>query len=237
MNLSTIEIPRAQAREQAADYRREAKRITDPARRAEFEEIARAYRLAARDEVPMIALTPTIANGGTVIRTNVTNRGTDREHRTNYLLPALAVCRADAAFVYTLGIRQDGSIELIDSLYRRPTYQKGRITLDLGLELPPGFQAGRSLAQGYTQQGWVWNPVAWSSMVPIVPPKHRPAAASTLSSYLVLWEVDEWTWVQVPPPPGDPALLRHVGGDIYAVLATWDLTPLEQLVLTGRRPE
>jgi hypothetical protein len=50
----------------------------------------------------------------------------------------------------------------------------------------------------------------------------------------VLWEVEEWTWRTTPRPPGDPALLRHVGGDIYAVEAIWDLTPLEQLVLSGR---
>jgi hypothetical protein len=34
--------------------------------------------------------------------------------------------------------------------------------------------------------------------------------------------------------PRDPALLRHVRGDLWAVLATWDLTELERLVLTQR---
>jgi hypothetical protein len=37
-----------------------------------------------------------------------------------------------------------------------------------------------------------------------------------------------------PLPPGDPALLRKLGGDLYIVLGTWDLTPLEQAVLSGR---
>jgi hypothetical protein len=72
-------------------------------------------------------------------------------------------------------------------------------------------------------------------MVPIVPPKHRPAG-ERFGNRLVLWEADDWTWSTPPAPPGDPALLRPLGGDIYAVEATWDLTPLEQLVLTGRRP-
>jgi len=31
--------------------------------------------------------------------------------------------------------------------------------------------------------------------------------------------------------PGDPALLKHLGGPFYAVLATWDLTFVEQAVL------
>jgi hypothetical protein len=38
-----------------------------------------------------------------------------------------------------------------------------------------------------------------------------------------------------PRPPGDPALLRPIGGDLYAVEAVWDLTELEQLVLSQRR--
>ena len=72
-------------------------------------------------------------------------------------------------------------------------------------------------------------------MVPIVPPKHRPRRDSLLEGYLVLWEVDEWTWTERPSPPHDPALLKHLGGDLYAVLAVWDLSDLERLVLTERR--
>jgi hypothetical protein len=227
MNLQTVEIPRAQAREAAAEYTRAAKRMASGPARTEFEEIARAYRLAARDETPMIALTPTIVKGGTCVRTVIS--GTNRR---NYLLPNLAACRADAAFVYTLGIQRDGKIELIDSLHRRPNYRKGRLDLELGIELPSDFRAGETLASG---NSW-WKQSAWSAMVPIVPPKHRPAQATTLASYLVLWEVEEWAWTKVPQPPGDPALLRRVGGDIYAVIATWDLTELEKLVLTSRVP-
>lgn len=36
-------------------------------------------------------------------------------------------------------------------------------------------------------------------------------------------------------PPGDPALLKHMGGDLYAILAVWDLSPLERAVLAGKR--
>lgn len=37
--------------------------------------------------------------------------------------------------------------------------------------------------------------------------------------------------------PVDPALLKHIGGDLYAVVATWDLTDLERAVLDGHRAE
>jgi hypothetical protein len=42
--------------------------------------------------------------------------------------------------------------------------------------------------------------------------------------------VEEWTRV----PPRDPALLRHIRGDLWVVLAVWDLTDLERLVLSQR---
>lgn len=225
MHLQTVEIPRAQAREAAAEYRRAAKTIDDPARRREFEEIARAYKIAARDGMQMIALTPTIAAGGMVTRTRVWG-----DRRAHYMLPAIAACRASAAFVYTRGLREDGRLELVDSLYRSSRYRVGRLVLENVGELPAGYTSGWNLVGS-------WSGEAWQAMVPIVPPKHRPAGTSSLASYLVLWEVDDWQWAKVPAPPGDPALLRHVAGDIYAVLATWDLTELEKLVLSGRRPE
>lgn len=225
MELSTVEIPRAGAREKVAAYMRAARDSKDPREKREYEEIARAYRIAARDEVPLIALTETIAAGGTVTRTLVQGKGGANERREHYTLPALAVCKATAAFVYTLGVQQDGSIEFIDSLLRRRDYLSGRIRLDAGLEVPDGFKFGDTMGERARS--------AWTAMVPIVPPEHRPARG--LASRLILWDVEEWRWATVPAPPGDPALLRHVGGDIYAVEAVWDLTPLEQLVLSGRK--
>lgn len=68
------------------------------------------------------------------------------------------------------------------------------------------------------------------AMVPHVPPAFRPI--HSLDGYATLFEVEEWA--PDPTAPVDPALLKHVGGDLYAVLATWDLTPLEQSVLNGR---
>lgn len=225
MNLSTVEIPRAGARARAAEYARAAKASSDPRERAEFEQIARAYRTAANDDVALIALTPTIAAGGTVVRTRTYGRGED-ERREHYAVPRLAVCRWQAAFCYTTGVQRDGSVEFSDSLRRRFDYRSGVIDLDTHLDLPDGFEPGRP----NVAQEWA----AWTAMVPIVPPKHRPPRG--LGNRLVLWQAEDWTWTRVPQPPGDPALLQPVGGDLYAVEATWDLTELERLVLMGRQP-
>lgn len=61
------------------------------------------------------------------------------------------------------------------------------------------------------------------AVVPLIPPALRPAYA--LSNYHILFEAD---WKAVPI---DPALLKHLGGPLYAVLAIWDLTPVEAAVL------
>lgn len=68
------------------------------------------------------------------------------------------------------------------------------------------------------------------ALVPTIPPNLRPARA--LERYVILFEA-EWQ----PVAPKDPLLLRHLTGDLYAVLAAWDLTELERAVLAGRLSE
>lgn len=80
--------------------------------------------------------------------------------------------------------------------------------------------------------GW-YRPHSRRTQVPIVPPPHRVRGWKTRC--IILWEVEEWAYHQPPRPPGDPMLLRHLVDDFYSVEATWDLTPLEQLVLGARR--
>jgi hypothetical protein len=67
------------------------------------------------------------------------------------------------------------------------------------------------------------------TLVPLIPPDCRPRPRRLRHCH-ILWEVDEWAMVA----PRDPALLRHIRGDLWAVLAVWDLTELERLVLTQR---
>jgi len=69
------------------------------------------------------------------------------------------------------------------------------------------------------------------ALVPIVPPRFRPPNSGKLTGYHVLWEA---VWQRRPRAPRDPALLRHLGGDLWAVLAVWDLTDLERAVLEMR---
>jgi hypothetical protein len=91
------------------------------------------------------------------------------------------------------------------------------VRVPLAKEEQPASPARRWMARG-------------SSMVPLIPPQFRPSPRRLRHCH-ILWEVDEWT----PVPPRDPALLRRIRGDLWAVLAVWDLTELERMVLSQRR--
>jgi hypothetical protein len=73
----------------------------------------------------------------------------------------------------------------------------------------------------------------WYALTPLVPPRFR-APNSALSNFHVLWEAEWYAQAKTRVAPRDPALLRHLGGDLWVVLATWDLTELERAVLEMR---
>lgn len=64
------------------------------------------------------------------------------------------------------------------------------------------------------------------AVVPAIPAHLRPAKQG---EYFILWEP---TWE--PVAPEDPLLLKRISGDMFAVLAQWDLSPVEKMVLEGR---
>lgn len=123
--------------------------------------------------------------------------------------PKLAICQANATWVYFRLAHRDGpqywfAPRSVWGL-RRP-----RTTVSLPMDVFP-LQ---------TRQ------FSGRSRVPFIPPQHRPK--HQLSGYHILWEA-----VWESKPPVDPLLLKSLGGPFYAVLAAWDLTPLEQAVMRG----
>ncbi len=63
---------------------------------------------------------------------------------------------------------------------------------------------------------------------PIVPAHLMPQGK--LENYYLLWEVDEWTAITKAV---DPFLLRRINANTFIVLASWDLTEVEQIVMRG----
>lgn len=207
MNLSTIEMERPKAREAFLDYRRAVREHAEAKldeAQREYEEIDRAVMQGYKQ----------LAAGRQLLRLShtIAEGGTvDVEyHAGAKRMPALAVCRADARFCFCDGISAAGRVVYrADGLRRKAD----TVSIDRALESPPPELRG-------------WG--QFKAIVPTIPPPFRPP--HKLSGYHLLWEA-EW---EPGVPPGDPALLRHLGGDLYAVLAVWDLTELERAVLAGR---
>lgn len=152
----------------------------------------------------VIDLVATICQGGGRIQLSRWQR--------NVWVPNLGIMRADQRWCW-VSTHGDGRVE-----YHSKQSYGNRETRNL-VALPPGTlapPAGVNTAYGDVR-----------AMVPPVPPVHRPAAS--LGNYHILFEAE---WEQVAPK--DPALLKHIGGDLYVVCATWDLTELERTVLAGR---
>lgn len=128
--------------------------------------------------------------------------------------PKLAIARADRKQV---------------CLFRR----RSRITFDSRADYSP-YDEGRhsQLLHDYHSMP-EWKPKQnhsydrWFATVPMVPADVRPETGQ-LRQWHILWEVDQWHRNPIVDPPRDPFLLRRVSGDVFEVIAEWDLTPIEQ---------
>ncbi len=67
------------------------------------------------------------------------------------------------------------------------------------------------------------------ALTPSIPPEFRPK--THLKNYHLLWEAEWHTRKQAARPPRDPALLKFLGGDLWAIVGIWDLSELERSVL------
>lgn len=179
-------------------------------------EALRAYRIAAKNshriEDQLLARGyRALAQGKQLIRLPEALAAAG-QHENGY--PKLAAIRADAEFCYVFVSREGGG------WFTDRPWVYGHETRHM-LRFPDGtFPPGKELGQ------WANN---LRAIVPLIPPANRPA--HSLANYVLLWEA---TWEQAPRPPRDPALLRQLAQDIYVVLATWELTDLERLVLGMR---
>jgi hypothetical protein len=136
-------------------------------------------------------------------------------------LPRLAIARADATEVYVAVERSWSVGGDVDLVFADEDRAENR-----------GALIGKHTVRVNRVHGRVQEPRRQSrghTIVPLIPPRHRPRR-HRIRGFHILWEVEAWT----PAPSKDPALLRHIRGDLWSVVATWDLTELEMAVLSQR---
>lgn len=134
-------------------------------------------------------------------------------------LPKLAIARADGTKVF-LHRYDEGAISF--SLTSNNWRLRKEFTIWIPKKTFPNFVRTEKERYGFE---------VYEALVPIIPAVFLPP--HKLSNYWILWEVDKWA--KVPIPPKDPILLKRINETTFAVLAVWDLTELERSITWGRR--
>jgi hypothetical protein len=237
MNIPIIEMDQGAANKAYRDYRRSVLE-SRAARRANLREQGHLLgktirmlrsersRMEREDEELMLAH-KALAAGQRLINLPQVMRTAGVQLET--FLPALAIARADwtdcffrveNGVPYFNDTRDIGYAARHRSIYG--TTDKTRVVRLTGSVFP----------RETVDFTWRWSRKLYypvQAIVPSVPPHLRPAK---LGTYFILWDA-VWT----PAPPADPLLLKRVSRDIFAIVAQWDLTPLEQSILEGRLSE
>jgi hypothetical protein len=139
-------------------------------------------------------------------------------------LPKLAIMRADQQFVHMKRGSSGACFFSFSERYYLQRRVKGQMSARLQFCMPEGTLP--SLNSSHPRYMDAFYHVH-SAPLPAIPPSLRPADA--LSKYCILWEVEKW---EKREPPVDPMLLRPIGHTgLYVVVAHWDLTPVERMVL------
>lgn len=141
--------------------------------------------------------------------------------------PRLAICRADAEQCYCLKLERGGAIFSVTQLNR---WSKPRKT-ELDVVLPEATFQWQPADPTKTFSQWNIKHEQTKTLVPIIPAKILVSEVKVLlRNFHILWEVEEWK----PVPPKDPILLKQLTPNLFGVLATWNLTPLERAIIRGR---
>jgi len=172
-----------------------------------LQEYREARAVATDEDRAIMTAYRAIARGKVVIQALQSIRNAGRDERG---LPKLAMVRADATRCRCEIGKTTVTFSPATATWRA---RKQRVTVDRMPEAAPG------------PRGWFDDGIA---IVPLVPLNLRPKYG--LKNYSILWEAD---WKAVPH---DPLLLRHLKGDLWLVLAAWDLSEVERAVLAQRSP-
>jgi len=134
--------------------------------------------------------------------------------------PRLAIARADETRIQ-MEIEADGSLLYIPTFWSNPRITSPDRRFDFPIDTLP--RPPRQSDQTW-REPWAGR---WEASLPFIPPQYRPPIG--LVNYHLLWEA-EWRRTR-GAQRRDPMLLKRIGGDLFAVVAAWDLTEIEKLVL------
>ncbi|KKN55951.1 hypothetical protein LCGC14_0576930 [marine sediment metagenome] len=145
------------------------------------------------------------------------------------LQPKLAIARADWKEVYfvkqdtgrgffshdTFWDRSKGFVDIPANIFQHWVREKKTVTYK----------------DGSTDQADTWQieNKELKTKVPIIPSHLMPD--NDLKDYYILWEVD--VWENSVPKQDDPILLKRITENLFVILGAWEVTELEQSIISG----
>ncbi len=134
--------------------------------------------------------------------------------------PRLAIARADLKEV--IFEKKDEGAGNYDMANRGYSYKD-----DVNLPQKT-FSVHWKREDGTSDNSWHIENKRIKTKVPMVPVEILPDG--DLSNYYILWEANEWEEL---PETKDPFLLKRISENLFAILGAWDLTELEQSIISG----
>ena len=202
MQVKTVSVEQDMARQNLADLKKLFKEDAALAKNKVYRDLQRAYGH--------------MKHGGKVIDIYQAFKDTGIGPDGN---PKIAIVRADAKVCH---------------LYKK---SKGRAIFS-GIEPDRGGWGPSTARKSHREVGlpegtFEWGTIPWqkahqTTTVPVIPPAILiEQVRYHLRNYCILWEVEDWKI----EPPKDPLLLKLITPNLFAVLATWDLSELERAII------
>jgi hypothetical protein len=220
MNVEPLKASYSEARKAQREYAASVKKSRQERLHQAEGNLARARlkkTAIEREDEALQKAYAAIAVGRRVFNMNTVLRDAGLFEGTH--MPKIAIVRADAE---TVKFQRDfsGAFKFVG---------RGRGRSDMGSKHTTFSQTlfGEKVTWDWRRVQNIWQIEQYEAVVPFVPPRFRP---ENLENYFIMWEP---IWKKTPPQP-DPFLLRALGSGLFAVVAQWDMTPLEQSILEGR---
>jgi len=209
MELETINVAEEEAREQSRLLKKLFKENASIANNQIYRDLQRAYGH--------------MKHGGKLIDIFEAFKETGQREDGD---PKIAICRADASKCY-LSKQTDGSAIFSHLNPGRWGRRESRKTYK-EITVPAGtFVWLNKSGNVATYRSDIKDPEV-STIMPLIPPQILIESVKyNLKNYHVLWEVEDWK----TEPPVDPILIKKITPNLFAILATWELTDLERAII------
>ncbi len=204
MNVAVIEVDKEEAKKKYQEYLE----VTKKRASRHYSYLKRAYRAASKG-YKVIDIYQAFEKTG--LKANGT--------------PKLAVVRADARVAY-FHKRENGA-GIFSRHQTVPNW--GTQEWKTNIDLPVGTFPNWVDKDGHVISSFWSNDRGIQTNVPFIPAHLLPD--KPLENYYILFEVDKWSPVAKVK---DPYLLERINDNTFIVLAEWDVTDVEAIVMRGR---